>query len=134
MKRSRLIVVLMVVVIFVVNASTVAAAGAIASPVRQAAAGALAALTVAVFLAVVANRLTEALIVPLFDKMAWDKFWLLYISWIIAGVVVAVSGVNLFGDYIPNSPLAGKVLTAIVAGGGGNFIADLFNSQSKKTA
>ncbi len=88
----------------------------------------LAALTVALFLALVANRLTEALIVPVFEKFKWDKFWLLYISWIVAGVLVALSGVNLFGDYIAN-PLVGQVLTAIVAGGGANFIADLFNNR-----
>lgn len=90
----------------------------------------IAALTVALFLATVANRLTEALIVPIFDKLKWDKFWLMYVSWIVAGVVVALSGVNLFGAYIPNS-VVGQILTALVAGGGANFIADLFNQPAK---
>jgi hypothetical protein len=90
----------------------------------------LSALAVALFLATVANRLTEALIVPIFDKMKWDKFWLLYIAWIVAGVVVELSGVNLFAGYLAN-PLAGQILTAIVAGGGANFIADLFNREAK---
>ena len=92
----------------------------------------LAALTVALFLATVANRLTEALIVPVFEKFKWDKFWLLYVSWVVAGIIVAFSGVNLFADYIPN-PVTGQILTAIVAGGGANFIADLFNNQQKPT-
>jgi hypothetical protein len=92
----------------------------------------LSALTIALFLATVANRLTEALVVPVFDRMKWDHFWLLYISWVVAAIVVAFSGVNLFADYVPN-PLIGQILTAIVAGGGANFIADLF-SNSKPAA
>jgi uncharacterized membrane protein HdeD (DUF308 family) len=86
----------------------------------------IASLTIALFLATVANRLTEALIVPIFDKQKWDKFWLMYISWIVAGALVALAGVNLFGAYVPN-PVVGQILTALVAGGGANFIADLFN-------
>lgn len=88
----------------------------------------LSALTVALFLATVANRLTEALVVPVFDRLKLDHFWLLYISWIVAAIVVAFSGVNLFADYVPN-PLVGQILTAIVSGGGANFIADLFSNK-----
>lgn len=93
----------------------------------------LEALTVALFLAMVANRLTEALIVPIVEKLKIDRFWLLYVSWVVAGVMVAFSGVNLFIDYIPD-PAMGKILTAIVAGGGANFIADLFNRSKNTTA
>lgn len=90
-----------------------------------------AALTAALFLALVANRLTEALIVPIFDRQKWDKFWLLYISWVVGGLLVAFTGANLFMQYIPNA-LVGQILTAIVAGGGANFLADLFNDRSGK--
>lgn len=86
-------------------------------------------LAIAAFLSVVANRLVEALIVPIFDKLNWDKFWLLYVAWAVAGAIVAVSGVNIFGAYIENA-LAGQLLTIVVAGGGSNLIADLF--QPKK--
>jgi sterol desaturase/sphingolipid hydroxylase (fatty acid hydroxylase superfamily) len=89
---------------------------------------ALSALAIAFFLALVANRLIEALIVPIFDRQQWDKFWLLYIAWVIGGIVVAFSGVNLFATYIP-APAIGQILTAIVAGGGANFLADLFNDR-----
>ena len=88
----------------------------------------MSALTIALFLAMVANRLTEALIVPIFDRLKLEKFWLLYMSWAVAAIVVGLSGVNLFSGYIP-SPIGGQVLTAIVAGGGANFIADLFKAR-----
>jgi hypothetical protein len=91
----------------------------------------IAALTAALFLALVANRLTEALIVPLYDRMKWDKFSLLYVAWVVSAVMVAFTGVNLFAAYIP-TPIVGQILTAIVAGGGANFLADLFNDRLGK--
>ena len=73
---------------------------------------------------VLANRLVAALVTPLFDKYGWDKFWLMYPAWVLAGVLVWLTGVNLFAAYIPNE-LIGKILTAIVAGGGSNLLHDL---------
>ncbi len=90
-------------------------------------------LTVALFLAVVANRLVEALIVPIYDRQKWDRFTLLYVAWIVGVVLVFASGANLFSAYLPD-PLLGQLLTAIVAGGGANFIADLFGSQKKASS
>lgn len=86
-------------------------------------------LAIAAFLSVVANRLVEALIVPIFDKLKIDKFWLLYVAWVVAGAIVALSGVNIFGSYIPDQT-AGQFLTIIVAGGGSNLIADLFAKKA----
>jgi hypothetical protein len=86
-------------------------------------------LTIAVFLSVVANRLIEALVVPVFGKYNLDTFWLLYVSWLVSGVLVWLSGVNLFVGYLPNLAI-GQVLTAVVCGGGANFINDLFDSRA----
>lgn len=85
-------------------------------------------LTIALFLAMVANRLVEALIVPLYERFKWDRWSLLYVAWLVAGLLVLLSGVNLFAAYL-SSPIAGQILTAVVAGGGANFIADLFNNR-----
>lgn len=87
-------------------------------------------LAIAMFLAVVGNRLTEALIVPIFDRLKIDKFWLLYVSWVVSGAIVAVSGVNLFPVSIMPDPIAGRILTIIIAGGGSNFLADIFSAVS----
>ena len=88
----------------------------------------LAPLTIALFLAMVANRLVEALIVPLYERYKIDRWSLLYVAWLVAGLLVLLSGVNLFAAYLP-SPIAGQILTAIIAGGGANLIADLFSPR-----
>ena len=85
-------------------------------------------LATAMFMALVANRLIEALVVPLFEKFQWDKFFLQYISWAVGSGLVALSSVNLFTAYVPNA-YVGLVLTAIVCGGGSNIIADLFGGK-----
>ena len=51
----------------------------------------LATLGVVIGMMVLANRLVEMLVTPLFDKYNWDKFWLMYPAWIL-------SGVQLFGQ------------------------------------
>ena len=85
-------------------------------------------LAIATFMALVANRLIQALVVPLFEKFQWDKFFLQYISWAVGSGLVALSGVNLFATYVPNANV-GLVLTAVVCGGGANLIADLFGGK-----
>ena len=81
-------------------------------------------LGIVIGMMVLANRLVAALVTPIFDKYGWDKFWLMFVSWALAGVLVWLSGINLFAAYFP-SVLVGKILTAIVAGGGGNLLLDL---------
>lgn len=84
----------------------------------------IATLGIVIGMMVLANRLVAALITPIFDKYGWDKFWLMFVSWALSGVFVWLTGVNLFAAYIPNV-LVGKVLTAVVAGGGANILHDL---------
>ena len=84
----------------------------------------IATLGIVIGMMVLANRLVAALVTPIFDKYGWDKFWLMFVSWALSGVFVWLTGVNLFAAYIPNA-LVGKVLTAVVAGGGANLLHDL---------
>jgi hypothetical protein len=86
-------------------------------------------LGIVIGMMVLANRLVAALVTPLFDKLNIDKFWLMYASWLISGVFVWLSGVNLFAALIPNA-LIGQILTAIVAGGGGNLLHDLADQKT----
>ena len=88
----------------------------------------IATLGIVIGMMVLANRLVAALITPIFDKYGWDKFWLMFVSWALSGVFVWLTGVNLFVAYIPNA-LVGKVLTAVVAGGGANLLHDLTDKQ-----
>lgn len=85
-------------------------------------------LAIVIGFMVLANRLVEMLITPLFDHYELDKFSLMYIAWAFAGVLVFLAGVNLFEVYIPNE-IIGKVLTAVVAGGGSNLLHDLVDQK-----
>jgi hypothetical protein len=80
-------------------------------------------LAVVGFMAVLANRLVELIVKPFFDKYELDKFPLMYIAWLVAGLLCAATQVNIFAEYVPN-PVIGLVLTAIVAGGGANMLND----------
>lgn len=84
-------------------------------------------LAIVIGFMVLANRLVAALITPFFDKYNWDKFPLMYVAWVIAGVLVFLANINLFAAFIPNE-LIGKILTALVAGGGSNLLHDLTDS------
>lgn len=86
-------------------------------------------LGVVIGMMVLANRLVAALITPLFEKYNLDKFWLMYPSWILSGVFVWFTGLNLFAPFIPNA-LIGQILTAVVAGGGANMLHDLTDAPT----
>ena len=85
-------------------------------------------LAIVIGFMVLANRLVEALITPLYDKFGWDKFTIMYIAWVLSGVLVFLANVNLFEFIMPNV-LIGQILTAIVAGGGANLLHDLTDKQ-----
>lgn len=85
-------------------------------------------LAVVIGFMVLANRLVEMLVTPLFEKFEWDKFWIMYIAWVVSGVLVAFSQVNLFEAFIPNQ-IVGLVLTAVIAGGGANLLHDLVDQE-----
>jgi uncharacterized BrkB/YihY/UPF0761 family membrane protein len=88
---------------------------------------ALQALTVALFLSLVTNRIIQALVEPV--KLKWpslDLWWLIYVGWGLGGLLAWLANINLFTGVLPQlDPLAGRVLTAVVTGGGANLIADV---------
>ena len=83
-------------------------------------------LAVVIALGILANRLVEGLITPIFDKFELDHFPLMYIAWGVSGLLVWLSGANLFTELIPNV-LVGQILTALLSGGGANMFHDLFD-------
>ena len=87
-------------------------------------------LAIALFLVLVNERLVSWFITPLFEKFAVDTEWLKYVALVTGGVIVFLSGVNLFVAYMPN-PLVGRVLTSIVAGGGSNLLYDTFSAARR---
>lgn len=79
----------------------------------------------ALFVAMLGNRLVEALVAPIWKKFKLDTFWLMPIAWLVCGALGALSGLNLFVAVFPD-PVVGVVLTAIVIGCGANFLHDFF--------
>lgn len=89
---------------------------------------------IAGFLALCANRLTEAVVQPVKVKFPnLDLWWLIYPTWILGGVLAWLAGVDLFAAYFPAAPLVGRVLSALVVGGGSNLIADVFGTKKPET-
>lgn len=85
------------------------------------------AFTIAVFLSVFTNRVIDGFLAPIKSKFPdLDMWWMIYTAWVVGGLVGWLSGVNLLVDYIP-SELVGRIMTAIVIGGGANLINDLFS-------
>lgn len=83
-------------------------------------------LETALFLAVLSERLTEAIATPVKKRFPnLDTWWMVYVSWIVGGALVFMAGVNLF-DGVFQNPLVGQTLSAVIAGGGANLIHDLF--------
>jgi hypothetical protein len=80
-------------------------------------------------IATLANAIIAAIVEPLFDKYSLDKFWLMYISWVIAGVLAFLGNINLFGAVF-QSAIIGQVLTAVIAGRASNILHDLTDQQS----
>lgn len=52
-----------------------------------------------------------------------------YLVWVLAAVAVWYTEINVFVQFIP-SPLAGRVMTAILAGGGSSLLKDIKDDLS----
>lgn len=88
---------------------------------------AVSSISTAVFLVVVVERLVAGLVAPL--KRRWpqsDFWWMVYVAWVVGAVVVWLAGINLFAGVIWND-VVGRVLSAVVAGGGANLLHDVFD-------
>ena len=76
-----------------------------------------------------ANAIVAAIVKPIFEKYSWDAFWILYISWAVAGVLVFLANVNLFAGVFENQ-LVGLLVTAVIAGRAANIIHDVTDQKS----
>lgn len=87
------------------------------------------AFAAAAFLSLVNTTVVDYILKPIKEKFPnLDTWWMVYVSLFTGGVLVWFSGVNLFVSYLPD-PLVGRVLTAIVAGGGSNLLYRVFNRK-----
>lgn len=86
-------------------------------------------LAIALFLAVVNTKIVDYIAVPLKQRYpAHDFWWLLYAALVSGFLIGWYSGINLFAPYLPD-PLVGRILTAVLIGGGSSLIHDIFQPQ-----
>lgn len=88
-------------------------------------------LVVALFLAVVNERLVEWFVSPIFEKYGWDTMWLRYVAGVTGFAISFFSSVNLLATYVDNA-WVGLVLTGLVVGGGSNLVHELFSNAAKR--
>lgn len=80
-------------------------------------------------LAVINNRIIEAILNPLKAKFPeWDFWWMMYVAWVTGGVISYLAGFNIFEPLFPDQPILGAVYTAIAIGGGSNLLADIIDA------
>ena len=92
------------------------------------------AVAIALFLSLAANRIIEALVRPIKERLAAQGneiswWWLIYVSWVFGGALAWLAGLQLFAEYLPAYPIVDRVLTAIVVGGGANLIHGIFGDE-----
>ena len=90
-------------------------------------------LELLLYLVLLINRLVAAFIQPLFEHENWDRFWLMYIAWILGGVLVFLTDINLFAGTF-HKELVGQLLTAVCVGGGANILYDITDIQGSMSA
>jgi len=81
---------------------------------------------IAVLLAVVNRAIVDYLAAPIKQHYPnHDTWYLVYVAFVIGGVIGWLSGVNLFGGIETMAPITGRILTAACIGGGANLLHDI---------
>jgi len=88
------------------------------------------ALAAAIFIAVFGERVVEYFITPLFEKMGWNKAWLLYVGALPGFILSMAAQIDLFATLgVPIMYPLGIIATGLAVGGGANLVHDIFNSE-----
>lgn len=89
----------------------------------------MATLLSAFFLALVTNQIIDGLAEPIRKKWPdFDLWFLVYVTWVLGGLLAYLASTNLFADLIPTlDPNVGRVLTAIITGGGSRLLHSVFD-------
>lgn len=86
----------------------------------------------ALFLSLLVNRIVEGIAQPI--RKQWPNlslWWLIYVAWIVGGLLAFLANINLVPDLFPD-PLVGRVVSAVIIGGGANLIKSIFNALEPK--
>jgi len=86
-------------------------------------------LAIALLLAVANQKVVDYLFAPVRQKFPdLDLWWVLYVALGTGFALGWFAEVNLFAEYIP-SVVAGRVLSAVLVGGGSSLIHDVFDGE-----
>jgi hypothetical protein len=84
-------------------------------------------LVIGLFLAVVNQKIVDYLVAPVRNRYPdADLWWLIYVALATGAAIGWFANINMFIDYVPD-PLAGRILTMVVIGGGASLIHDIFD-------
>lgn len=86
----------------------------------------------ALFLSLLVNRIVEGMAQPI--RKQWPNlslWWLIYVAWIIGGILAFAANINLVPDLFPD-PLVGRIVSSVIIGGGANLIKSIFNALEPK--
>lgn len=75
------------------------------------------------FVMSIVKGLVDGLITPLFEHKNWDKFYILYVSWILGVTIILLTPLNLFEGLVTSS-IAGRILTGLIAAFVANIVHD----------
>jgi hypothetical protein len=87
-------------------------------------------LVLALFLSLLNNRIVDFFFGQLWDKLKWDRFYLMYVA-AVTGMVISIlarvqllAGVGVDIGYWPD-----VILSGLIVGGGSNLIHDIFDKE-----
>lgn len=88
---------------------------------------ALSAFAVGTFLAIANKEIVDAVFAPIRKRFPdLDLWWVVYVALATGAAIAWFAEVNFFGEFVPNEIL-GRVLSAVVVGGGASLIHDIFD-------
>lgn len=86
----------------------------------------------ALFLSLLVNRIIEGVARPV--RKQWPSvnlWWLIYVAWLVGGLLAFLADINLVPELFPD-PLVGRVVSAVIIGGGANLIKSIFSALEPK--
>jgi hypothetical protein len=80
-----------------------------------------------IVLSVIVEKLIAAIVQPVFLKLKWDTWWLLYVSFIVGGLLGWATGLNAFPTMFATA-WVGRLITALACGAGPTFLYDMIDN------
>jgi hypothetical protein len=91
-------------------------------------------LATGLFLAAVNTKLVDWIAAPIRQRYPeLDLWWMLYVALLTGALISWLAGVNLFAGLVEND-LLGRILSALLVGGGASLIHDIFDDKPEPPA